>query len=100
MTNNAEIGHLYQLCGLIRICTISYLANDIRKAIIIIMIKLKNKNDNHLYSDIAIGIFFNFKDCRRYFDRTGKKNSFLFLFYFKFIYIYSGNLITEKLSSI
>ena len=28
------------------------------------------------------------------------KNSFLFLFYFKLIYIYSGNLITEKLSSI
>ena len=60
VTNDAEIGHLYQLCSLIRICTISYLANDIRKAIIIIMFKLKNKNDNHLYSDIAMVIHFKF----------------------------------------
>ena len=59
VTNDAEIGHLYQLCNLIRICTISYLANDIRKTIIIIMFKLKNKNDNHSYIDIAMGIYFN-----------------------------------------
>ena len=60
MTNDAEIGHLYKLCSLIRICTISYLANDIRKTIIIIMFKLKNKIDNHLHSDIAMVIDFNF----------------------------------------
>ena len=73
VTNAAEIGNLNQLCSLIRICTISYLANDIGKAIIIIMFKLKNKNDNHLYSDIAMVIYFNFRrlspilwsDCSR-----------------------------------
>ena len=69
LTNAAEIGHLYQLCSLIRICTISYLANDIGKAIIIIMFKLKNKNDNHLL--ILPWLFTSiFDDCRRYFDRT------------------------------
>ena len=57
VTNDTEIGHLYQLCSLIRICTISYLANNLRKTIIIIMFKLKNKNDNHFYIDIAMGIY-------------------------------------------
>ena len=40
------------------------LANKIRKKNkkknnVIIMFKLKNINDNHLYSDIAMGIYFN-----------------------------------------
>ena len=37
------------------------LANKIRKKNnVIIMFKFKNINDNHLYSDIAMGIDFNF----------------------------------------
>ena len=36
------------------------LANKIRKKNVILMFKLKNINDNHLYSDIAMGIYFNF----------------------------------------
>ena len=60
MTNDTEIGHLYKLCSLIRICTISYLANNIRKTIIVIMFILNNKNDNRFYIDIAMGIYNNF----------------------------------------
>ena len=79
MTNDTEIGHLYQMCSLIRICTISYLANNIRKTIIIIMFKLKNKNDNHFYIDIAMGIYYNFL-------RLSPILSFLIFSHFEFTY--------------
>ena len=62
------------------------------------MFKLKNINDNHLYSDIAMGIYFNFEDYHRYFDRTAREN-FIF-FTLNLLTFYSGHLIAEKLALI
>ena len=78
------------------------LANKIRKKNVILMFKLKNINDNHLYSDIAMGIYFNFwrlspilwSDC------SWKFHFFFFFFTLNLLTFYSGHLIAEKLALI
>ena len=92
------------LSSLIRICTICYLAtNIIRKSILIIMFKLKKKKDKYLYSVIALGLHIIIQYYHSYFGRTAHEifiSVFFFFFTFNLFTFHSGHLVTINLSSI